>query len=87
MRVIDSTAHASGNRFSAIYIKNTGVDKRGWWHYYNVTVGQIKDLLKQKKARLIELERKSSKRLRRRDAEAQGRRVLVVVLQRHRRPS
>ena len=62
MRVIDTDRYstASGDRFTAILISNTGVDAKGWWHYYNVTSTQVSGFLSTNNARLIDLERLSN---------------------------
>jgi hypothetical protein len=62
MRVIDVDRYStsSGVRFTAIYIKNTGVDAKGWWHYYNVSSAQVSSFLSANNARLIDLERLSN---------------------------
>ncbi len=57
---IDRYSTSAGDRFAVILIKNTGVDAKGWWHYYNVTPEQIADNLSGK--RLIDIERVGSNR-------------------------
>ena len=50
---IEST---SPYKFSVAMIKNSGAHKSGWWWYYGKSSQQIKDLLSQKKARIIDME-------------------------------
>jgi len=62
MRVIDTDRYgtSSGDRFTALFIRNTGVDAKGWWHYYNATSAQVSSFLSTNNARLIDLERLSN---------------------------
>ncbi len=64
VRVIDVDRYATSNgpRYAAIYIANTGVDAKPWWHYYNATKAQLVSALKTNRARLIDLERRSNGR-------------------------
>jgi len=39
-------------KLSAIFIRNTGVDLKSWWHYYSQTPSQITSLLTSNHARL-----------------------------------
>jgi hypothetical protein len=55
---IDRYSTGSGDRFTVIMIRNTGVDQKGWWHYYNVTPAFISSHLSGR--RLIDLERLSN---------------------------
>jgi hypothetical protein len=55
---IDRYATGSGDRFAVIMIRNTGVDAKGWWHYYNVTPSFIASHLSGR--RLIDIERLSN---------------------------
>jgi hypothetical protein len=52
---IDRYSTGSGDRFAVIMIRNTGVDQKGWWHYYNVSPAFISSHLSGR--RLIDLER------------------------------
>ena len=79
---IDRYSTGSGDRFAVIIIKNTGVDQKGWWHYYNVTPAFIASHLSGR--RLIDIERIGNGNF---DVVMQtaGWRALVVVLRAVRR--
>ena len=47
-------------KWTVIFISNTGVDAKAWWHYYSRTPTQIASLLNTNHARLIDIERAGS---------------------------
>jgi hypothetical protein len=61
-RIVDLDPRAGSKKYDVVMIKNAGADKRAWWYYYKRTPGQIKELLKKKKARLVDIERDGSGR-------------------------
>ncbi len=44
-------------RYSGVMIKNTGIDKKAWWYYHNVSTDFIKGKLTQHNARLTDIEK------------------------------
>ncbi len=44
-------------RFSGVMIKNTGLDKKAWWYYHNVSADFIRNKLTQHGARLTDIEK------------------------------
>ena len=58
-RIIDlDTYFINGQRrYSAVMIRNTGGNQRGWWYYVNVSSSFISDKLSENRARLIDIER------------------------------
>ncbi len=61
-RLIDLESYSVNgqSRYSAVMIKNAGVDAKGWWWYYNVTPSFIATKLNVNKARLIDLDRRAN---------------------------
>lgn len=59
MRLIDSDRYKIGTttRYSAVFVKNTGVDAASWWHYYGVSPATVSSRLTSNSARLVNLER------------------------------
>lgn len=57
-RIVDLDTYKVGNQrlYSAVMIKNTGEDRKGWWAYYNVSPNFISSKLQQHQARLIDIE-------------------------------
>jgi Beta-lactamase enzyme family len=56
-RIIDLDHRPNSSKYNVVMIANSGEDKRKWWYYYSRTPDQIKDLLGDKKARLVDIER------------------------------
>ena len=48
--------------YSACFIKNTGVDARGWWYYYNVTYSYMLGRISANKAFPVDVQRLSNGR-------------------------
>jgi hypothetical protein len=63
-RLIDVESYSVNGqtRYSAVMIRNTGVDAKSWWWYLNVTPSFIATKLNANKARLIDLDRRSNGR-------------------------
>ena len=61
-RLIDFESYtvSGATRFSAVMIRNTGVDAKAWWWYYNVSASFVSNKLSANKARLIDIERRSN---------------------------
>ncbi len=61
-RLIDLESYSTGSgvRYSAVMIRNTGVDAKAWWWYYNVSASFVATKLNANHARLIDLERRSN---------------------------
>ncbi len=61
MRIVDSERFTvrGKTRYSAVLIKNRDADAASWWHYYGLSANAVKAKLKDKKARLINLERRA----------------------------
>ena len=61
-RLIDLESYtvSGATRFSAVMIRNTGVDAKAWWWYYNVSASFVSNKLSVNKARLIDIERRSN---------------------------
>ena len=61
-RIVDLDTYVVGGKrlFSAVMIKNKGGDQKAWWVYSNKSADFITSKLKQHKARLIDIERRSS---------------------------
>jgi hypothetical protein len=59
-RLIDLESYTvnGATRFSAVMIRNSGVDAKAWWWYYNVTPSFIATKLNANHARLIDLDRR-----------------------------
>jgi hypothetical protein len=57
---VDRYSTSAGDRFAVIMIRNTGVDNKGWWHYYNVGPAFIASHLSNPSRRLIDIERLSN---------------------------
>jgi Beta-lactamase enzyme family len=53
---IDRYSVSGVTKLSVIFIRNTGVDSKAWWHYYSQTPSQIASNLSTNHARLIEIE-------------------------------
>ncbi len=64
-RLIDLEAYSVGGnvRYSAVMIRNTGVDAKAWWWYVNVTPSFVATKLSANHARLIDIERRSNGKL------------------------
>lgn len=62
-RIIDTerVKTSKGQRYSVVYVKNSGVDKNKWWHYYGLTTKQVGNKVEQHKARLVDIERNGSR--------------------------
>jgi hypothetical protein len=71
-RIVDLERYVRGGKwvFSVVTIANKGADATAWWWYYGVTADQVVDLLKQNKARLIDME-----------SQADGKWAVVMVKQ------
>jgi beta-lactamase family protein/polyglycine hydrolase-like protein len=65
VRLVDlDTYTVNGKRrYSYVGIKNTGVDKTGWWWYYNVSPAFVQQKADAHGARLIDIERPSPGKL------------------------
>ena len=59
-RIIDLDGRPGTSKYDVIMIANTGEDQRPWWYYYSRTPAQIKEKLKDKTARLVDIERDGS---------------------------
>jgi hypothetical protein len=59
-RIIDLDRRPGTSKYDVIMIANTGEDARNWWYYYSRTPAQIKEKLKDKKGRLVDIERDGS---------------------------
>ncbi len=61
-RLIDLESYAVNGqtRYSAVMIRNTGVDAKAWWWYLNVTPSFIASKLSANHARLIDIDRRSN---------------------------
>lgn len=61
MRVVDSERVTTGGqaRYAAVLIRNTGVDAVSWWHYYGISATAVSQRLRDNKARLVSLERRT----------------------------
>jgi Beta-lactamase enzyme family len=61
-RIIDLDTRLVNNTrvYDAVMVKNTGVDAKAWWYYHNKTPTQIQTLLTQNKARLVDIEDRTS---------------------------
>ncbi len=57
-RIIDLDSRVVNNTrvYDAVMVKNTGVDAKSWWFYFNRTPAQITELLAQNKARILDIE-------------------------------
>jgi hypothetical protein len=64
-RLIDLDSYTVGDatRYSAVMIRNSGVDAKSWWWYLNVTPAFVSQKLTDNHARLIDVERRASGRL------------------------
>lgn len=60
-RIIDLDSRVvNGTRvYDAVMVRNTGVDQKEWWYYYNRTPDQIKTLIEEKGARIIDIEQRT----------------------------
>ncbi len=58
-RIVDLDTYMVGNQrlYSAVMIRNTGADQKGWWVYANVSPDVIRSRLSQNNARLVDIER------------------------------
>nr|MBA3748477.1 serine hydrolase [Solirubrobacterales bacterium] len=58
-RLIDLESYSSGGqtRYAAIMIRNSGVDKRGWWWWRNVTLSKVQNEAAANGARTFSLDR------------------------------
>jgi hypothetical protein len=61
-RLVDLESYTVGDaqRFSAVMIRNTGVDAKAWWWYYNATPAFVASKLSANSARLIDVDRRSN---------------------------
>ncbi len=61
-RLIDLESYTVNGqtRYSAVMIRNTGVDAKAWWWYLNVTPSFIASKLSANHARLIDIDRRSN---------------------------
>ncbi len=61
-RLIDLDSRVvNGTRvYDAVMVKNTGVDAKNWWYYYNRTPAQLTTLLAEKSARILDIEARPS---------------------------
>jgi len=59
---LDSYAVGSSRRYAAVMIRNAGVDAKAWWWYLNATPSFVASKLAAKKARLIDIDRRSNGR-------------------------
>jgi hypothetical protein len=57
---LDSYTVGSSTLYSAVMIRNTGVDQKPWWWYYNVSASFVSSKLSTNRARLIDVERRSN---------------------------
>jgi len=57
-RLIDLDTYKKNGKtyFSAVMVKNSGVDKKAWWYYYGLTADQVAQKIKQNGARLTDIE-------------------------------
>lgn len=61
-RLIDLDSRVvNGTRvYDAVMVRNTGVDAKSWWYYYNRTPAQLTSLLADRNARIIDIEARPS---------------------------
>ena len=61
-RLVDLDSYVvNGQRlYSGVMLKNKGNDAKTWYYYYNVSASFVADKLKDKKARLVDIERHSA---------------------------
>ncbi|MDX1928277.1 MAG: serine hydrolase [Pirellulaceae bacterium] len=60
-RIIDLDSRVvNGTRvYDAVMVRNSGVDQKQWWYYYNRTPAQITTLIAEKGARIIDIEQRT----------------------------